>query len=427
LDSITQTTKTESEFLRSVFERKNELTQRDAVASMAKLGQSIEDRQEELVAAIREATHFVRSDCREIIESCANYLQNWRPTEVGPFEQLTGNRSLNLKWVPWGVIAAILPQNAYFSAALTIIANGLATGNRVILRGPFSSERLTDELRRLCEESGLPNGVVEFVHCDARAFLDAWENAEASALLHFMGSSERGASLVERSWRSGKPVLIDGTGNSWTYIDSDQDPYVAAELVWKGCLRYNGQTCTSVNGAVVHPSIALAVRKRLLQLLNETTFGVDEHEDVGPLFTAEQADLSQNSISASGGNIVTLSQVQGALFPPTIVLDPRTDSQLLSKGVFCPAMWVLDGDWSYFKHLWTLNRYPLCAGVLSIDDEVLEEAITLPRASRVVLNGDTSIEDPSEPWGAYPPCGSNPVGAWSEKYVRAVQIDQPVA
>jgi len=427
LDSLTRAELSQSDYLRSLFNRKDQLPSIDTEAVIGRLCLAIQNREDELVDALRGSTGFVRNDCREIIESCANYLQNWKPVTFARFGLTAGERRLELRRVPWGAIAAILPQNAYFSATVTILANAMATGNRVIIRGPTSCKPLTEELQNLCSEAGLPETAADFVHCDARAFLDAWEHAETCTLLHFMGSSERGAALLERSWKSGQPVLIDGTGNSWTYIDSDQDPYVAAELVWKGCIRYNGQTCTSVNGIVIHPAIALAVRKKLLQLLDETRFGVDEGSNVGPLFSDAQAEASSKIIQESGGNSIARSQVQGALFPPTIVLDPHTDSQLLADGVFCPAMWVLDGDWSYFKHLWNLNRYPLCAGVLSRDSSVLNEARSLPKASRIVLNGDTSVEDPSEPWGAYPPCGLNQVGAWAEKYLRTVQIDRPTA
>ena len=425
MDSLTQAEGSQADDLHSLFARKGPVPTIDVEATSRKFGLAIRKRHDELVDAVRASTGFVGTDCREIVDSCANYLQNWKPPKFEQFGLTADDRHLELKRVPWGTVAAILPQNAYFSVAITILANALATGNRVIIRGPTNCRLLTVELEKLCLEVGLPDTAVAFLHCDAQAFLDAWERTESCTLLHFMGSSERAAALLARSWIAGKPVLIDGTGNSWTYIDSDQDPYVAAELVWKGCLRYNGQTCTSVNGIVVHPTIALAVRKRLLQLLDETSFGLDEGSNVGPLFTDVQADASLQAIQKSGGNVIARSQVRGALFPPTIVLDPNTDSQLLADGIFCPAMWVLDGDWSYFKHLWNLNRYPLCAGVLSTDSSVLNDAITLPKASRIVLNGDTSVEDPSEPWGAYPPCGLNPVGPWADKYVRTVQVDRP--
>ena len=388
----------------------------------------LEKHRPEFVEALRLSTGFIVADCEEIFDSCVEFAATFElPTsEEGDHLQF-GGRRLKVETLPWGTVAAVLPQNAFLSLGLTVLLNALATGNRTILRAPTGSIRLAAMFGRLCELAGIPKGAFSLVMADASCFVDAWASAPTSTLLHFMGGSDKGVDLLSRSWHAGKPVLIDGSGNTWMYVDQDQDPAVAAEVLWKGATRYNGATCTSVNGAIIHPSLAEAVESAVRKLVDVSRFGCDLQVDVGPLFSDLHARNTRQVVERSEGIEHRSGNDGQSVFAPTLVVDPRLDSDMVREGVFAPALWISSGTWDEFVRLWPTNRYPLCAGVLSADPGVLRAARRLPNASRVVLNGDPSIEDPREPWGAYPRCGLNPVGEWARKYLRAVQIDEPKA
>jgi acyl-CoA reductase-like NAD-dependent aldehyde dehydrogenase len=389
------------------------------------LNQLFQSRRQELLADLRGTTGFNAQDCEETLEGCISLLERFQVEEERPLQAFEhGGRRISLKSVPWGTVAAVLPQNAFLIMGLIALLNGLAAGNRVILRAPTGSARMGAVLGQLLLQAGFDPRSFSLVMCDAAQFVAAWERSVHPVLLHYMGSSGRGGELLAKSFEAGQPCLIDGEGNTYLYVDEDQDPVVAAELAWKGAIRYNGQTCTSVNGVVVHPVIDARFRTKLRELVTATTFGLAQDDEVGPLFSARQAQAAEELIQASKGRTGRRGLPRENLFPPTIVEDPATDSDLVRKGLFAPAVWIRTGDFQEFCELWKANRYPLCAGISSYESRVAELSLRLPGLSRIVWNGDPSLEDAMEPWGGYPPCGSNPVSTWFEKYRRTMQVDQ---
>ncbi len=373
---------------------------------------------------IRLSTGFSEADTAEVYEGCLDLLSRFRPAQ----SQNTGfdhsGRNIGVRTAPWGTVGAILPQNAFATLALTVLIHAIAEGNRVIVRAPATSGRLAAILGRLLLKAGFPGDLFSIVLCDARDFVDGFIASPRNRLLHFMGSSDRGSELLAKTFAAGCACLVDGTGNAWIYVDADQDPEETAQLVAVGAVRYNGQTCTSINGVFVHPMIDAPFRIELRKLIAETPFGADG-KGVGPLFSHQQADSTESVAKASGGVIGRAGNVIENLFPPTLVEDPSLESDLVREGVFAPVVWVRTGDYREFANAWRLNKYPLCAGVLSSDVSEWQALTTLGGVSRIVLLGDPSLEDPLEPWGAYPACGLNPVSDWSTKYRRAVQIDRP--
>jgi glyceraldehyde-3-phosphate dehydrogenase (NADP+) len=198
------------------------------------------------------------------------------------------------------------------------------------------------------------------------------------------------------------------------------------EILTAGALRYNGQTCTSINGAMIHPAIYPALRERLIERWSHLKTGnpLTEAVDVGPLFDEAQAAWCQSQIQESGGKILCGGQREGNLLVPTLVENPSLQSSLVRSGLFGSAMWLAPGDEKTFVAWWRSNQYPLGAGVLSPSAEPSWWLSRLPNLARLSVNGDPSIEHIFEPWGGYASSGVNPVGLWQRKYQRWVQVDE---
>jgi acyl-CoA reductase-like NAD-dependent aldehyde dehydrogenase len=241
-----------------------------------------------------------------------------------------------------------------------------------------------------------------------------------AGLLHFFGSSRRAAELIARGFEAGKSVLIDGEGNVWIYVDRTVDAEGAAQLLVEGAFRYNGQTCTSINGAIVHPELFDQVLTRVVAQTSSL-----REDQIGPVFNERQAAWCLDRVEQSGGEILVGRKRNGAYVSPTVVISPDPNSDLVREGVFGPVLWLAKGDEAEFASRSSHNRYPLCAAVLQEPAKLSEWASRLPGVARLVLNGDPSIEDPFEYWGGYPPAGQNPVSAWPAKYRRTVQADLP--
>lgn len=387
----------------------------------------IERRRAEFAAALRSETGFIHSDCEEMVEGAIAYARGYaaHPStqlQLPSAPEFFGNgRRMGLVGVPFGTMAAILPHNAFLPLALACMLNALRAGNRVILRSPTQSARSAALFGAVLREIPEIAPWVSVLLCSARPFVDAFMAAPGSGLLQFFGSSRRAGELTARGFDAGKTVLVDGEGNAWVYVDSRYPVEKAAELLVGGAFRYNGQTCTSINGAVIHPEIFDVVAARIVERAAALQFG----EDVGPLFDEAQAEWCLGRIRESGGEVLAGGTRDGAFLAPTVVKNPLPDSELVREGLFGPAFWIVPGDAASFAGLWGRNRFPLCAGVLQSPPDPVVWTARLPGLARLVLNGDPSVEDPFEYWGGYAPSGQNPVSAWPAKYRRVVQVDLP--
>ena len=409
----------------------------DEVENFApRLHVALEELREPLLEAMQRETGFITRDCEELLEGSLAYAEQFsdefsrvQNAPDGPiFYEANGQqRSIKLMRVPWGTVAIILPQNAFLIVGLTAIFNALATGNRVILRAPLQSARSALLLARALKNADVPQNAVSMVLCKSKEFVIALCNSSAPALLHYMGSSAHAPGILQQTFEAGKGAIADGAGNVWTFVDENQDPETAAQILAGGATRYNGQTCTSINGALIHPAIYQSVRDKLKEKLGALQTGNPLENDVaiGALFDVRQAAWCASQMQESGGEITLGGTSDGNYLPASLVEKPNLESTLVREGLFGPALWIAPGTRDEFINLWPQNQYSLCAGVLS-DFDKMWWLQNLPNAARLVFNGDTSIEHIFEPWGGYPASGANPVSIWHEKYTRVVSIDESV-
>lgn len=387
-----------------------------------------------ILEALQRETAFVLSDCLEVREGILSFARDFYDAGFAfyaePSPQLYGatgeRRELRQVAVPWGTVAVVLPASAALFLGVTCLLNALATGNRVILRFPAACPLSAAILCHALERAGVPENAASVVMAPAKGLLGALHETKAPVLIHYLGSSRHAAKLVTQGFEHSQAVIADGEGNTWVWVGQNADPAGAAELLTRGALRYNGQTCTSINGALVHPAIYDAVRAELVARWQALVTGDprDEKTDVGPLGDEEQARWCLERVEASGGQILCGGKCEGNVFHPTLVELPHSQAELVTQGVFGPALWLAPATEDEFVARWASNRFPLCAGILAPDGDGAWWAARLQNAARIVMNGDPSVEWTFEPWGGYPASGNNPVSAWADKYRRVVALDE---
>jgi acyl-CoA reductase-like NAD-dependent aldehyde dehydrogenase len=341
------------------------------------LSHSLRKRRSQMVSAIATECGFSEGDAEEVADACLTILDRIAIRSHAPEPQQTaGERHIEIVRVPWGTIVVLPPQSAFLYLGVTCLANALAAGNRVVLRIPSGSRDSGAILAKALAEAEVVG--VSLTVQGAKELLEAFYASPARGLVHYFGGSERIPRMLEESFSAGKSLLAEGSGNTWAYVDASADPETTVRALVEGATRYAGQTCTSVNGAVVHPALHAQLVEHLRELL-----GV------------------------------------------ALVENPDLDSPEVREGHVGPTLWVAAGDAVRFSQLWQSNRYPLCAAIFGENPDAEAWARRLGNVARLVINGDPSLEDPLEPWGGYPCTGNSTVAAWQEKYTRPVQIDTP--
>ena len=402
-------------------------------AFLERLARQLDRRREALIHAMRHETGFIPSDCDEVFAGVLALLHGFPasdPNDVSPREsaKLQNGRVAQFASAPWGTICVVLPQNAFLYLAAVCLAAALAAGNRVVLRAPSQSALSAMLLAETLQDAGADWEHAAVVTAKSKEFVTAFQESTQPGLIHYMGSSRHAPAILSDSFKAGKASIVDGDGNAIVYLGPQIDPDAAARILTQGAIRYNGQTCTSINGAVIHPQIYDAVRRTLLKHWEALTFGNtldDPRTDVGPLLSADQALWCEQQLAQSGGTLLQGGHSSGNLLTPALLEAPDPHSSLVREGLFGPALWITEGDAGQFAEIWRHNKYPLCAGVIGAEQAPEWWLSRLPGVARLVVDGDPSIEDIFEPWGGYLGSGSNPVGDWTSKYRRVLQIDRP--
>lgn len=399
----------------------------------ARLRSRIALRRETYLQAMAWETGFIRRDCVEMLEAALQfldyfpeYLADHRALDRAvPYTYPADGRTLRLQRHPYGVVAAITPQNAFLLLTLTVGLCALAVGNGVVIKAPSQSAWSAALLQEDIEEAAPSFTRFRLILASAPDFLRALY-AERVRLLHYIGSSHHASDLLAEGYRQGIQVLIDGDGNGYLYVDRSYSPAQAASLIVAAATRYNGQTCTSVNGVLVEETIFEEVCAQTRGRMEALRWGDPflAETDVGPLFSERRAEVILDTIHASGGEVHAGGARQGRLLQPTLVVAPNPDSALVREGVFGPAVWIVPTRGGSWREWFAANRYPLACGILSHDSARVETFLHTVAYARISINADPSVESVFEPWGAYPSSGLNPPSSWPEKYQRVVQIDE---
>src|SRR5690349_9128397 len=250
---------------------------------------------------------------------------------------------------PVGVVGAIIPWNGPLAATIWKIGPVLATGCTVVLK-PAEEAPLTPlRLAELCQEAGVPPGVVNVVP-------GYGETAGAALARHpdvdkvaFTGSHLTGQKIIEASAGNLKRVSLELGGKSPDVVFADADLDAAVPGASMAVFANSGQICSAGTRLFVEEKVydeftdKVAAFSKTLRVGN----GVDPQTQVGPLVSAEQLDRVTDYLSIgrqegakrlSGGERLTDGDYgKGYFVPPTVFADVRDDMRIAQEEIFGPV------------------------------------------------------------------------------------------
>ena len=392
---------------------------------------------EQLVESTVLETGFIVEHSREIVDGAIEFLRDFerhtraqspRKSRAPHSYSSASDREMAITHRPYRWVGAMVPQNASFTLAITIIASALYAGARVLVRPSLQCGATAALLAEMVERSRPPDGSVLIVNSLAKDFLSACHASDEVELIHYIGSNQYALSVFVESFAAKKMCLLDGQGNGMLYVDRGFPVEEAVRLIVSGATRYNGETCTSVNGVLVNERDYPAVRDGLVEAFGRLRVGDPNAPDteIGPLFSRPQ---TEELVAALRGNdshrVLCGGTAFGAYLAPAVVEGVRPDDRLVREGVFGPAVWIQPVREEELPRWLRANTFPLSDTILTERREQVSAFALNSRAARICVNVDPAVESMFEPWGGYPPSGLNPVSIWIDKYRRAYQLDGP--
>src|SRR3984957_1046370 len=159
------------------------------------------------------------------------------------------------EYEPCGVVGQIIPWNFPLLMAAWKIAPALATGNTVVLKPAEFTPLTALVFAELCQEAGLPAGVVNIVTGDGSTGEALVKHPDVDKIA-FTGSTEVGRAIRSATATSHKRLSLELGGKSPFIIFEDADLDSAVEGLVDGIWFNQGQVCCAGSRLLMQESIA---------------------------------------------------------------------------------------------------------------------------------------------------------------------------
>jgi len=310
-----------------------------------------------------------------------------------------GQRSINYTLrTPRGVAGCISPWNLPLYLLTWKIAPALATGNTVVAKPSEVTPMTASLLSHLCEEAGLPAGVLNIVHGAGAGAGAAIVHHVDVPTLTFTGSTAVGRWIGKHAAEQLKRVSLELGGRNPFLIFGDVNVKHASALAARAAFTNQGQICLCGSRLIVHRSIADEVTAQLVQHAEELRIGDpnDSTTQFGSLVSnahLEKVSACVRAAEQQGARVLTGGERVpphllparcrgGAYFAPTVLdgMDPRCSAE--QEEIFGPVVSIQRFDTEEEAiQLANGTNYGLAAVIMS------ENIGTIQRMTRALAAG----------------------------------------
>ena len=335
---------------------------------------------------------------------------------------------------PLGVCGQIIPWNFPLLMLAWKIAPALAMGNAVVLK-PAEQTSLTALLfADLCQQAGLPEGVVNIVTGDGAVgeMIVAHEGIDKIA---FTGSTEVGRKIRAATAGSGKALTLELGGKSPFIVFEDADIDSAIEGLVDAIWFNQGEVCCAGSRLLVQEGIAHRFHRKLKARMDALRLGnpLDKCIDVGAVIDAAQlARVTEMVETCTEGEIFRADvemPAEGHFYPPTLVTGLSPSARLMQEEIFGPVL-VSTTFRTPAEAVALANntRYGLAASVWS-ENINLALGVAPQLAAGVVWINGSNMFDAAAGFGGVRESGYGREGGWEglAAYTRPKAKSKPLA
>ncbi|MGB2606971.1 MAG: aldehyde dehydrogenase family protein [Candidatus Sulfotelmatobacter sp.] len=249
------------------------------------------------------------------------------------------------QYEPCGVVGQIIPWNFPLLMAAWKIAPALATGNTVVLKPAEFTPLTALAFAGLCQEAGLPAGVVNIVTGDGSTG-EALVKHPGVDKIAFTGSTEVGRAIRTATATTHKRLSLELGGKSPFVIFDDADLDSAVEGLVDGIWFNQGQVCCAGSRLLMQESIAETLIGKIRERMSTLRVGLplDKAIDIGAIVARVQLERIQRMVGQGIAEGATCWQPQVALptrgfyYPPTLLSNVHPTSIVAQQEIFGPVL-----------------------------------------------------------------------------------------
>ncbi len=249
------------------------------------------------------------------------------------------------QYEPCGVVGQIIPWNFPLLMLAWKIAPALATGNTVVLKPAEFTPLTALAFAELCQEAGLPAGVVNIVTGDGSTGEALVKHPDVDKIA-FTGSTEVGRAIRSATAGSHKRLSLELGGKSPFIIFEDADLDSAVEGLVDGIWFNQGQVCCAGSRLLMQESIAEPLMSKIRDRMSTLRIGapLDKAIDIGAIVARVQLDRIERLVAQGVAEGATCWQPQvvlpsrGFYFPPTLLSNVHPTSIVAQQEIFGPVL-----------------------------------------------------------------------------------------
>jgi betaine-aldehyde dehydrogenase len=352
----------------------------ERAAVLHRVAQIIREEGESLAQKQRLDNGKPISETRNLVASAAATFQFFAAALETLEETITPSRGAFVTMSvhePMGVVAAITPWNSPIASEAQKLAPALAAGNAVVVKPAEVTPLMALELARICEQAGVPKGIVSVLPGRGSVIGDAITKHPLVKRVSFTGGTITGKHIAHIAADKMMPVSLELGGKSPTMVLDDADLDHAVNGVLYGIFSSSGESCIAGSRLFVARGIYDEFLTRLSEGANALRVGdpASERTQMGPLITAKHREGIERYVAlgvSEGGRIRTGGvRPHGAgydFYKPTIIEGLNNSARISQEEIFGPVLVAMPFD-NEEELIAQANDsvYALAAGVWSRD------------------------------------------------------------
>lgn len=392
-----------SAYLKAFSDKINERAKEITLLEVEDSGSTLKKAKEDVFLSARTMNYYSRLALKDLTE---------------PLDEVSraGMSKNILLHEPVGVVAAIIPWNFPLKMAVWKLGTALAAGCTIVLKPSPETPCTAFELAKMCDEVGIPKGVINVITGDAEVGQSMVSHPDVDKIA-FTGSTAVGQRIMQLASNHLKKITLECGGKSANMILEDADLDIAVDGAVYAIFYHSGQCCEAGSRLLVQNSIKEKFLSRLLERTALLNVGdpKDKTTDIGPVVSKRQYDRVMEYISigknegakiALGGSSPKNPDLANGFFiEPTIFIDVKNSMRIAQEEIFGPVLSVIGFD-TIEEGIKLANEsiYGLGGAVWSRDDEKALHVAKKIRAGTVWIN-EYHILSEKAPFGGFKQSG----------------------
>ena len=353
--------------------------------------------------------HEMRRIDLPMVIDCLEYYAGWADKVHGETLPVRGPFFAYTRPGPVGVCGLIIPWNFPLQMAVWKIAPALAMGCTVVLKPAEQTPLSALRLAEICQEVGIPNGVINVVPGFGPTAGAALVEHPLVDKIAFTGSPEVGRIIMQAAGKTLKRLSLELGGKSPNIIFSDAELPSAVSGARSGIFVNAGQVCSAGSRIFVQDQVYDAFEEQFVAESKRIKVGDPLADDtrMGAIVSSEQFQKVRGYIKlgeeegaklVAGGNRVG---DKGYFIAPTVFANATNQMRIGREEIFGPvASLIRFSDAEDAIAQANDSPYGLTAAVWTRDVAKAHRVAHALKAGTTWINA-YGFTDTRSPWGGF--------------------------